>query len=210
MRVISNTSPILNLAIIGQLDLLREQFGEITIPSVVLKELQIDQDRLGSPAIQNALRAGWIKVEQVQNNALVQALENDLDAGESQAIALALQQSTDFILLDERDARKSAKSFDLTVVGVLGVLLKARRAERLTSLRQAIQDLQTQAAFRIHPSLLAEIQALPEYQDIKPEKRTNEKRVPYTVKPRASRKNIFTSVNQDVPLQITRRGRRAL
>jgi len=40
MPVVSNTSPVLNLAIIDQLVLLREQFGEIWIPPAVLKELR--------------------------------------------------------------------------------------------------------------------------------------------------------------------------
>ena len=42
MPVVSNTSPILNLAIIGQLDLLRQQFGEVLIPPMVLQELKVD------------------------------------------------------------------------------------------------------------------------------------------------------------------------
>ena len=51
MPIVSNTSPILNLAIVGQLDLLRQQFGQIQIPPAVLDELKIDEERPGSQAI---------------------------------------------------------------------------------------------------------------------------------------------------------------
>lgn len=210
MRVISNTSPILNLAIIGQLELLREQFGEITISNAVRAELQSDQDRPGSHAIQAALQAGWIKVAPAQNYALVQVLQHSLDEGEAEAIALALELRADFVLLDERDGRKSAQSLGLSVVGVLGILLKARRAGRVASLRQAIQDLQTQAAFRIHPRLMAEIQALPEYQDTQSKKRLAEVKARYAVKPHARRK-INLSGDNPAPVRLRRgQGRRSL
>lgn len=81
MRIISNTSPILNLAIIGQLDLLRQQFTQIHIPPAVLSELKIDEDRPGSMAIQEAVAAGWIQVLPVSNLSLVQLLRQTLDAG---------------------------------------------------------------------------------------------------------------------------------
>jgi uncharacterized protein len=61
MHIISNTSPILNLAIIDQLDL-RQQFTQIYIPPAVLSELKIDEDRPGSIAIRDAVEAGWIRV----------------------------------------------------------------------------------------------------------------------------------------------------
>ena len=47
MPVVSNTSPILNLAVIGRLSLLHDQFGEILIPNAVLEELRIQEDLPG-------------------------------------------------------------------------------------------------------------------------------------------------------------------
>jgi len=44
MPVVSNTSPILNLAIVDQLNLLHRQFGEILIPSAVLDELKVNEE----------------------------------------------------------------------------------------------------------------------------------------------------------------------
>ena len=58
MLVVSNTSPILNLAIIGLLDLLRIQFGSVLVPEAVLDELRIDEDLEGNDLIRKAIAAG--------------------------------------------------------------------------------------------------------------------------------------------------------
>ena len=91
MPVVSNTSPILNLAIIDQLILLREQFGQIFIPPAVLRELRIGEDLPGSRAVYEAIEDGWTGVVDVEDMTLVQVLQRELDKGESEAIALALQ-----------------------------------------------------------------------------------------------------------------------
>ena len=72
MPVISNTSPLLNLAIIDQLDLLRQQFGEILIPKAVLEELRVEEMLPGSDDLREALVAGWLQVREVNNPSLVQ------------------------------------------------------------------------------------------------------------------------------------------
>lgn len=109
MPVVSNTSPILNLAIVGQLDLLRQQFGQIQIPPAVLDELKIDEERPGSRPIQAAIAAGWIQVQPVSNQSLVQLLWQSLDGGEAEAIALALELQAEWILLDERGWAEGGK-----------------------------------------------------------------------------------------------------
>ena len=86
MPVVSNTSPIMNLAIIGQLHLLRKQFGEIRIPPAVLDELRVEENLPGSHALKDAISSGWILVESVANQAFVRVLQNTLDNGESEAI----------------------------------------------------------------------------------------------------------------------------
>ena len=157
MLVVSNTSPILNLAIVGQLDLLRQQFGQIQIPPAVLDELKIDEERPGSQSIQVALTAGWIQVQPFSNQSLVQLLRQTLDSGEAEAISLALQLQADWVLLDERDGRKAAKSLGLQITGVLGVLLRAKECGSLASLQPVITELTQKAGFRIAPELLTKV-----------------------------------------------------
>lgn len=74
MLVVSNTSPLLSLAIIGQLSLLREQFVEILIPPAVLAELRVDERLPGSAALREALDASWLRVEEVEDRPFVQLL----------------------------------------------------------------------------------------------------------------------------------------
>jgi len=116
--VVSNTSPVLNLAIIGRLSLLREQFEEIWIPAAVLEELRLEEDLPGSRVMREAIDAKWLRVEEVKDQSLVHILQRDLDKGEAEAIALALQMKAEWTLLDEREARRIAKSLGLKVIGL--------------------------------------------------------------------------------------------
>jgi len=157
MPVVSNTSPILNLAIVDQLELLRHQFGEILIPSAVLEELKVDEERPGSQVIREAISSRLIQIREVNNESLAQLLKQTLDRGEAEAIALAIELNADWTLLDEREGRKVAKSLGLNVTGILGILLRAKQVGELESLRPIIDDLINKAGFRIAPELLAQI-----------------------------------------------------
>ncbi|NEP09075.1 MAG: DUF3368 domain-containing protein [Symploca sp. SIO2C1] len=157
MLVVSNTSPILNLAIVDRLTLLHLQIGKILIPSGVLEELKITEDRPGSQAISLAISAGWIQIREVSNQPLTQLLKQTLDKAESEAIALAVELKADWTLIDERDARKVAKSLGLKVTGILGILLRAKQTGELESLQPVIDNLIKKAGFRIAPELLAQI-----------------------------------------------------
>ncbi|MBD1219300.1 MAG: DUF3368 domain-containing protein [Anabaena sp. CoA2_C59] len=157
MPVISNTSPLLNLAIIDQLDLLRQQFGEILIPKAVLEELRVEEILPGSDHLREALVAGWLQVREVNNPSLVQLLQRDLDRGEAEAIALALLLDADWIILDERDGRRIAKSFGLQVTGILGVVIRASRNGQISSLPLVINQLREEAGFHIAQNLLSQI-----------------------------------------------------
>jgi predicted nucleic acid-binding protein len=157
MPVVSNTSPVLNLAIIGQLSLLREQFGQVWIPRRVLEELRVEEDLPGNLAVREALAAGWLSVSEVDDRTLTRLLQRDLDAGEAEAIVLALEMEAERVLLDEREGRRIAKSLQLKVTGVLGILLRARREGKLSSLGQAMDTLRQEAGFRIEPGLYADV-----------------------------------------------------
>ncbi|MBF2051555.1 MAG: DUF3368 domain-containing protein [Elainella sp. C42_A2020_010] len=157
MPVVSNTSPILNLAIVDQLELLHRQFGEIVIPSAVLEELKVDEERPGSQAIREAFSSGWIQTQEASNKPLVQLLKQTLDRGEAEAIALGIEINADWTLLDEREGRKVAKSLGLKVVGILGILLRAKQVGELESLQPVLDELINKAGFRIAPELLSQI-----------------------------------------------------
>ena len=157
MLVVSNTSPILNLAIIDRLSLIREQFTTITIPKGVLEELRVGENLPGSKIILDALDAKWLQVEEVQDSAMLLILKRELDAGEAEAIALALETRAQWVLLDESEARRIAKALGLKVTGVLGILLRACRQKRVPSLRSEMERLREKAGFYISDPLFEDL-----------------------------------------------------
>lgn len=157
MPVISNTSPLLNLAIIDHLFLLPQQFGQIYIPSAVFSELKVDENLPGSSALKTAINDGWLVVQSVKDSALVSLLRRDLHQGESEAIALAVELSADRILLDEKEARQAARTLGLSITGILGILLRGWKGGTIPSIKAVIERLQQDANFRIAPPLLAQI-----------------------------------------------------
>ena len=157
MPIISNTSPLLNLAIINHLHLLQQQFGQILVPPVVLEELKPDTGYPGAERIEQALREGWLQVVELKDNNLAQALMLELDKGESAAIALALEQKQSRILMDERDGRAKAKMLGVQPVGVLGVLLRAKNQGAVTSVKATMQALKAEAGFFIADDLFKTI-----------------------------------------------------
>jgi predicted nucleic acid-binding protein len=157
MPVVSNTSPILNLAIINQLDLLRQQFGEVLIPPAVQTELKVETQFPGTTVVRQALQGQWLRVVEPQDVHLARVLAFELDQGEAATIALAVELSAEQVLMDERDGRAKAKAMGLQPVGVLGVLLRAKRAGNLDSVRVAMQALRGEAGFFVADDLFMTI-----------------------------------------------------
>jgi predicted nucleic acid-binding protein len=151
MPAVSNTSPLLNLAIINQLHLLQQQFVEVLIPPIVFAELKPGTDYPGTERVQHALDTHWLQVVELEDDTLARALSLELDQGEAAAIAVAIEQSLTQILMDERDGR--AKGLGLQPIGVLGVLLRAKLAGQIPSVETSLRALKNEAGFFIDDEL---------------------------------------------------------
>jgi predicted nucleic acid-binding protein len=137
--VVSNSSPIIHLAKIGHLDLLQDFFGELLIPEAVYEECMTEgKDR---PEVSIIEQASWLRIVPVVNQNLVSLLKSEIDRGEAESIALALETKASLILLDDSDAREKARLFHLKITGILGLLIRAKRSGKLTSLSTTLDAL---------------------------------------------------------------------
>ena len=160
MPVVSDTSPISNLAIIGRLEVLRTRFEKIWIPTSVEAELVNLSHSAARAAIEDGLREGWIVSRAILDSATIRLLTASLDRGEAEAIALAIEMSADWILMDETDGRSSASRAGLQVTGVIGILLRAKQRGELSLLKPELEALRTQAPFFIGSRLEREVLGL--------------------------------------------------
>jgi len=145
MIVVSNTSPLTNLAAIGQFALFHQLYGRLHIAEAVWEELNARGQRW--PGRDEVAAADWIERHTVQNQALVTALRRDLDRGEAETIALALELSAGLVLLDEREGRHAAQRLELRVAGVVGILLEAKSQSAVETIRPHLDALRHKAGF---------------------------------------------------------------
>jgi hypothetical protein len=125
-EAISDSSTRIHLAAIGRLDLLRAFYERVIIP----------------PAV-------WIEVIAPSNEDFVLLLKRELHSGESESIALAIELRPDVVFLDEREARKVTKLYQLETTGVIGVLIRAKLEGKVDSLQLELDRLRTEAGFWI-------------------------------------------------------------
>ncbi len=137
--VVSNSSPIIHLAKIDQLNLLSDFFGELLIPPAVYEECITDGK--GRPEVARIKQASWLRVVQVANQNLITLLNTEIDRGEAEAIALALETQAALILLDDADAREKARLYYLKMTGILGILLRAKKSGKIASLSEKLDAL---------------------------------------------------------------------
>ncbi|MBW4491505.1 MAG: DUF3368 domain-containing protein [Oscillatoria princeps RMCB-10] len=151
MIIVSDTSPINNLSAIGQLALLRQLYGTVIIPEAVFRELTDPEFPVaGATEVQTF---DWIQTRQVNNRAVVEALRNDLDIGEAEAIALALELEADQILIDESRGRAIAARLNLRYTGILGILIEAKSQGLIPVVKPLLNALINEAGFWIAGSL---------------------------------------------------------
>jgi len=146
MVIISDTSPLTALLLIGRGDLLTSLFERVVIPPAVERELLCAHADLPP----------WLEVTAPQRIP-ASVLEGGLDAGETEAIALALDLHPDTLLMDERLGRRLAQQHGLPVTGLLGLLALAKNSGLICAVVPVIRDLQDKGNCWFGHQLLTEV-----------------------------------------------------
>ena len=152
MIVVTDTSPLNYLILIGEEKLLPKLFGRVIVPHVVFDELQAAGASAKVREWANNLPE-WIEIKQAKLTA--DAALDILDAGEREAILLAQKLVADLLLVDDKQARQAAADFGIAITGTLGILDKAAR-DGLIDLEIAIEKMQ-KTNFRIADDLVRKL-----------------------------------------------------
>lgn len=159
MPAVSDASPLILLAKIGRLDILKELYLEIVIPSMVRDEILKHRDD-ASFLIVSEIEKGWIKLEDVGISPEIKKVGEKLGLhkGEMHALSLAIHLNLKEILADDKLARIAARISGLKAVGCFGVVMKAYETGVITRTEavNSIQKLVT-AGLWVSPEVLAEV-----------------------------------------------------
>lgn len=153
MLVVTDNSPLTALALADLLHLLRARWPLVIVPQAVWDESRHVGDTAALQRLDAARAEGWLEVRHASQNDEVARLQTKLDAGESEAIALALELKAEWLLIDEWKGRNVAKQLGLAVTGTLGLLIWAKMSGRSPSLRELIDLVESRGELYLSQEL---------------------------------------------------------
>ncbi|MGB4117642.1 MAG: hypothetical protein WBK51_13970 [Polaromonas sp.] len=144
--IIADSTCLIGLSRIGQLDLIQKLFQRITIAQAVWDEVVVNG--LGRPGSLEVAQAEWIDVKNPTDRLAVEALRLSLGAGESESMVLAKEISAQLVILDDAKARLAAQQLGLAVAGTASLIYRAEELQIIGSAALLIQQLQA-VGFRL-------------------------------------------------------------
>jgi uncharacterized protein len=144
MIVVSDTSPLTALLTVNASDILPQLFAEVIVPRAVWQELQ--HSHPAWPA--------WLKARDVADAQETRRLAAVVDQGEAEAIELAKELRAELLLIDERKGRRLATQEGVPIIGLLGVVLLAKRKSLIPSARVLLDALRVEAGVYLSENLV--------------------------------------------------------
>lgn len=126
--IISDTSCLILLDKIGELELLNKLFGQIVITGEVLNEFKKELP-------------DWVSIEEPTNKTYQKILEASLDKGEASGIAFAIEQTDCLLIIDDYKGRKYAEQLGIKITGTLGVIIDAKLSEYIESVKPLLDKI---------------------------------------------------------------------
>jgi predicted nucleic acid-binding protein len=140
--VIADSSCLIILSKIDQLDLLRNNYSRIIITEEIAKEFDSEL-----PA--------WIEIKGIKDKKLQLLFEEVLDLGEATALTLAFETEDCTVILDDLKARKIAAKLNLKVTATIGVIVKAKQQGTIYSVKPLFEKILA-TDFRISDKVIKE------------------------------------------------------
>lgn len=138
-KVVVNSTPIISLSIINELDLLSKLYKEIYVPQAVYDEVSVTgKSKTGAKLLK---KAKFINVVPVKNDTACKFFSTSLHKGEVEVMILAKEIEADLVIIDDYQARKHAKYLGLNLTGTLGVLLRAKEEGVIKEIRPLLDEL---------------------------------------------------------------------
>lgn len=136
--IVAGSGPLISLAILGHLDLLRQLYQQVVIPTAVWHEVTVKGK--GLPGADSVSQLTWLEIRKPESQVL-QPLSILVDPGEAEVIALAQSIEGSIVLLDDAQARRVAERFNIPRIGTLGILRSAKKRGLISALRPQIELL---------------------------------------------------------------------
>lgn len=143
-RWITDASPLITLAKIGRAELLEELAEQLIVPAAVVAEVMAGPPQ--DPARQ--LLEGGFGVRAIPQALSSRVLAWGLGQGETEVLSLALAEDGCAVILDDAAARRCATALGIPLIGTLGVVVRAKRLDRIDSAAAVFRSLRD-AGFRI-------------------------------------------------------------
>lgn len=122
-KAVLDSSVIIALSVLSHLNKLKHLFKETSVPRAVYEEVCVrGHGLIGDAELSDAVKKGVMKVKDVKDCTLVNALIDPLARGEAETIALTVEENAEFIVIDDRLGRMRAKKIGLNVIGTLRIL----------------------------------------------------------------------------------------
>lgn len=141
MKIVCDSTTLIGLAKIGNLELLEKIFGEIFVPNAVFVEV-VDRGK-GRPGTKEVQDARWIRKRSVKDNRTVEMLVAEMGRGEAEVLVLGKELNANWLILDDERARNSAQSAEFHIIGLGGILLLAKQLGFIPAVKPLLDQLES-------------------------------------------------------------------
>lgn len=156
VSVITNSTPIISLASLDQIDLLSKLFEKVYVTQQVYDEVVGDvENRVGADELKRQIKMSFIILYDILDKKFVEIMYGRLHGGELSVIVAAKELGTSYVLMDDASARKTAESFSLMPIGTIGILKLAKIEGYIMEIKPLMDKL-IESDFRISLKLYNE------------------------------------------------------